>query len=966
MTFEIYPRLSDKALQILAACTEEFRTSHDIAADAGMAGTGLTAWVGAYERETRAKWRGTGRSDSYWALMDISEQGNAFTASLVDLGYVELRKDKRRVLIKITPKGRQALLASELGQTRIQASNDDDKSLGDQNTFNGEGQEKDNGPQSLGDEMTSGGGMGQGGPQSLGDEATFGGGGSVDDAFDDDMEVVDLTARYTTEGMLGKGGMGEVLLATDTRLNRKVAIKRILGSAARSKTAVSRFLNEAQSIAALNHPNIVQIHDYGRAKDGPFLIMEYVEGNSLLDKCREGALPLEEAVDLTCQLCDGLSKAHAANIVHRDIKPANVLLTEDGVPKLTDFGLAKDEAADTGMTMAGAVLGTLDFMSPEQRKDAALTDARSDLWSLAATLYQMVTGESPKVIRIKKVPTQLQDLIDKALEEAKDDRYQTALELKDALKQALHGGADTSDELEQGECPNCGTKNEASRKFCRNTACAGSLEATCLSCSASIPMWEGVCGNCGSIQADLLDQRREQMAAEKLEAESCLAEHNFARATELAREIGNEADPRLQQLKSWSDEFTEQVESTRLAEIGKVEQAIAEALSHEQVYDYRSGMKALRQIPSALLAAPDVPEAESARGILARLQEKHSSAETLEAEIKSRIKARNLSGLLSKVEALLELLPERTDLLKLQQQLQKRESDLEKARLKTLAAAKESIQQHDYAGAVSVIAKLKPEQIDNELDELRSLASAREARSQELCTQVRQAVNNHQYDGLLAPIEEYLTLKPHDADALKSRDELLAREKKKQAEAAALLAQQREEAKKKHAVAKELAAKQRSRQLQIRIGAAIAAAFVLILTVMFYLRAQGIASDISDALSRGDYAAALELDPENGQARVMKQNAEDLASTLRRGDYRAALQLDPRNIEALSMKQAAELQQALSDGDYATALQLDPTNAEGLSIKKKVADLQQALASGDYAAALQLDPSNAEALSMKK
>ncbi len=106
--------------------------------------------------------------------------------------------------------------------------------------------------------------------------------------------------------------MGEVLLATDTRLNRKVAIKRILGQAARSRTAVQRFLTEAQSIAALNHPNIVQIYDYGRAADGPFLIMEYVEGDSLLDRCRQGALDAAVAVSICGALCDGLGKAHAA------------------------------------------------------------------------------------------------------------------------------------------------------------------------------------------------------------------------------------------------------------------------------------------------------------------------------------------------------------------------------------------------------------------------------------------------------------------------------------------------------------------------------------------------------------------------------------------------------------------------------------------------------------------------------
>ena len=215
-------------------------------------------------------------------------------------------------------------------------------------------------------------------------------------------------------------------LAIDTRLDRKVAIKRILGEAARSKTAVDRFLTEAKSIAAIgDHPNIVQIYDYGRAKDGPFLIMEYVDGINLQDRCRDGALPLEEAVDLTCQLCDGLSRAHDQGIVHRDIKPANVLLTKNGVPKLTDFGLAKADATDHQMTVAGAVLGTPDFMPPEQRRDAAEVDARSDLWSLAATLYQMVTGRSPKIIRFRDVPDELEDILGKALEESKDDRFQT-------------------------------------------------------------------------------------------------------------------------------------------------------------------------------------------------------------------------------------------------------------------------------------------------------------------------------------------------------------------------------------------------------------------------------------------------------------------------------------------------------------------------------------------------------------
>ena len=259
---------------------------------------------------------------------------------------------------------------------------DHDKSLGDQNTFDGAVKRVESSQQSLGDQST----YGDAG-SSISDLSDLPGG------IDDEMPIVDLSERYTIEGVLGKGGMGEVLLALDTRMGRKVAIKRILGDAVKSRTAVRRFEAEAKSIAALNHPNIVQIYDYGRAADGPFLTMEYVDGGSLLEKCKEGALELEEAVELTCQLCDGLGKAHEAGIIHRDIKPANVLLTNDGTPKLTDFGLARQDTADHGQTQVGSVLGTIDFMPPEQRRGATETDARSDLWSLASVRKPTPKGD---------------------------------------------------------------------------------------------------------------------------------------------------------------------------------------------------------------------------------------------------------------------------------------------------------------------------------------------------------------------------------------------------------------------------------------------------------------------------------------------------------------------------------------------------------------------------------------------
>jgi len=282
---------------------------------------------------------------------------------------------------------------------------------------------------------------------SLVDQSTLGAADIDDDLFDDELELVDLSTRYTEESVLGKGGMGEVILATDTRLERKVAIKRILGTAANSITAVQRFLTEAKSMADLNHTNIVQIYDYGRATDGPFLIMECVQGGSLLEKCKEGPLEVDEAVNIFSQLCDGLAKAHAAGIIHRDIKPANVLLTEDGIPKLTDFGLAKTKTADTSMTMEGAVIGTLDFMPPEQRQAVELIDHRSDLWSLAATFYQMLTGKSSRVINIAALPPQFQSVVAKALEESKENRFQSAREMRAEILQAYSGNMDTSHTL---------------------------------------------------------------------------------------------------------------------------------------------------------------------------------------------------------------------------------------------------------------------------------------------------------------------------------------------------------------------------------------------------------------------------------------------------------------------------------------------------------------------------------------
>jgi hypothetical protein len=252
-------------------------------------------------------------------------------------------------------------------------------------------------------------------------------------------EIVELETRYQVEQELGAGGQGTVLKAIDKRLGRTVALKFLLEKFGQSSQALGRFLTEAKAIARLNHHNIVQIFELERSARGPYIVMEYIEGGSLVDLLKGGPLELERAGDIICQVCDGLGAAHDQGIIHRDIKPANILMTTMGVPKLSDFGLARQATADHGQTQEGAVLGTIDFMSPEQQSDATSVDARSDLWSLAATFYQMLTGKSPRRMRLDQLPAEIRDVLDKALEENPEDRYQTAGEFKNAIWGAIAG-----------------------------------------------------------------------------------------------------------------------------------------------------------------------------------------------------------------------------------------------------------------------------------------------------------------------------------------------------------------------------------------------------------------------------------------------------------------------------------------------------------------------------------------------
>jgi serine/threonine protein kinase len=204
---------------------------------------------------------------------------------------------------------------------------------------------------------------------------------------------------YEIVSPVGAGGMGEVYRARDTRLGRDVAIKVLPAAFSRDPERLRRFKQEAQVVAALNHPNILAIHDFGEHEGSPYIVTELLEGQTLRGWLGGGAVPSRKATNTAEQVARGLAAAHDKGIVHRDLKPENIFITRDGRVKILDFGLAKLTAEETPdaetvplQTEPGVVMGTIGYMSPEQVRGLK-ADHRSDLFSLGAVLYEMLAGK---------------------------------------------------------------------------------------------------------------------------------------------------------------------------------------------------------------------------------------------------------------------------------------------------------------------------------------------------------------------------------------------------------------------------------------------------------------------------------------------------------------------------------------------------------------------------------------------
>ncbi len=273
---------------------------------------------------------------------------------------------------------------------------------------------------------------------SLTPDLRLGGSDDDDDVLAADVGLPLLEERYDELELLGAGGSGVVLLAHDRERDARVAIKRLRRPEPR---LIRRLLREARTIAALDHPNIVRLEQVVRTEhDEVALVLEHVAGPDLETLVRrDGPLPLARALALGRDVALALAHAHDHGVVHRDVKPSNVLLDEAGRPKLSDFGLALPLSDPQSMSLTGGgdVCGTLDYMAPEQRVDSHGVDARADVYGLGATLYRLITGASPRVIRERSLPEAAREVVLRCVEEDPGARWPCMDSLARALQRAL-------------------------------------------------------------------------------------------------------------------------------------------------------------------------------------------------------------------------------------------------------------------------------------------------------------------------------------------------------------------------------------------------------------------------------------------------------------------------------------------------------------------------------------------------
>jgi eukaryotic-like serine/threonine-protein kinase len=354
-----------------------------------------------------------------------------------------------------------------------------------------------------------------------------------------DLATNTTLSHYRIVSKIGAGGMGEVYLAQDTKLDRKVAIKFLHEEFSKDADKLARFIQEAKAASALNHPNILTVYEIGEVDGKNYISTELIDGQTLRERLsQKEALPLNSILKISVQVAEALSAAHQAGIIHRDIKPENIMLRKDGYAKVLDFGLAKlsepsalagasatDGEAPTRVhqTHPGTIMGTVSYMSPEQARGKK-TDVRTDIWSLGVVLYEMLAGKVPftgetvnhtivsilekEPLLLENVPAELQRIVRKSMTKDLDMRYQSARDLLIDLKN-LRRDLDIQGELERSIIPNREAATGAIRESETRMYASGAAAVTR---SGQIPATQNVSSSSSSLEYAVSQAKSHKLA----------------------------------------------------------------------------------------------------------------------------------------------------------------------------------------------------------------------------------------------------------------------------------------------------------------------------------------------------------------------------------------------------------------------------------------------------------------------
>jgi len=416
------------------------------------------------------------------------------------------------------------------------------------------------------------------------------------------LETGRQLAGYRVEKVLGRGGMAVVYKATQLSLNRPVAIKTLPKHLASSPAFVTRFNREAGALAALNHPNIINIIDRGVEQDLYYFVMEFVDGEDLQARLKRERPSPAEAVQILRQVLAALDYAHKRGVIHRDIKPGNIMIDRNGTVKVTDFGiahLAGGQDTGFGLTMAGAQMGTVNYMAPEQRTDAAHVDGRADLYAVGVVLYEMLTGQLPLgAFDPPEGDPRLTAAIMRALKQDPKARFASAQEMAAAL------GSDAPVAVAEPKpamapCPFCKAENRTDAKFC--VECGKTLIETCPRCRKAMRAQAKFCDACGTNVTEYLTRVKEDLQTKLTQAEQLGKEGRLADAITELDSILTAEGKELDDVKSKAKERKDKLLLLK-------EKQDAAFKKGQELYDRRDFEKAIaawEKLPSVLSYVQD-------------------------------------------------------------------------------------------------------------------------------------------------------------------------------------------------------------------------------------------------------------------------------------------------------------------------------------------------------------------------